>query len=267
MITADFHLHSNFSSDSDTPMEDMVRQGIALGLERMCITDHMDYDFPKQYNMPFEFEVNDYLKEITRLKLKYPNIQLLQGIEVGMRPYLAERFSKLVEANPFDFVICSSHLLYDLDPYYPETWIGREEKQVIRDYFEAILENINCYDDFDVYGHLDYVIRYSPSKGKNFIPAQYMDVIDEILITLIHKGKGIEANTSGYKYGMGETHPRGEILKRYLELGGEILTIGSDGHQPNHMAYDFDKACCFLKDLGFRYYTVFSQREPEFLKL
>lgn len=267
MIKADFHLHSDFSSDSKTPMEEMVKQGIALGLEQMCMTDHMDYDFPKQYNMPFEFDVDKYLETIEQLKNKYPAIKLRTGIEVGMRPYLSKRFTELVSSHPFDFVICSSHLLYDLDPYYKETWIGREEKQVFRDYFEIILENIKCFDNFDVYGHIDYVIRYSPSKGANFHPSEYMDILDEILTTLIYKGKGIEANTSGYKYGMGGPHPRAAILKRYLELGGEILTIGSDGHQPNHMAYDFNSAESLLKELGFKYYTVFENRKPTFIKL
>ena len=92
-------------------------------------------------------------------------------------------------------------------------------------------------------------------------------MIDEILRTLIQKGKGIELNTAGFKYGLGEPHPQSDILKRYLELGGDKITIGADGHNPEHIAYDFKKAETLLKDLGFKYYTVFKKRVPHKIAL
>ena len=268
MITADYHVHTNFSSDSQALMESMIERAIELGLKRICITDHMDYDYPTQYNLPFVFEPEPYVETIRGLKEKYKEkISLLMGIECGVRPYLANRYNELLNQYEFDFVIASSHLARDMDVYYKEYWEDVSEEEGYRIYFETILDNINSFDNFDVYGHLDYVVRYGPSKGSNFKYELYKELFDEILKKIIAMGKGIEANTAGYKYGLNRPHPTPEILKRYKELGGNILTIGSDAHKPEHLAYDFSEVRKLLLQLGFTTYTVFENRKPIFLDL
>ena len=166
-----------------------------------------------------------------------------------------------------DFIIGSTHIVDQMDPYEPiyfETYPGK--KGLLR-YLEVILQNVKVYHDYCVYGHLDYAVRYCPDKNYQFVYQDYADLIEEILKTIIENGKGIEVNTGGYKYGLGYPNPHPDILKRYLELGGEILTIGSDGHCPEHMAYDFPKLRELLTSLGFRFYTVFQNQTPEFIKL
>ncbi len=268
MITADYHVHTSFSSDSDAPMESMIEKAISLGFTRICITDHMDYDFPITNNLPFLFDPEAYVHKISALKKQYRDqIKLCMGIECGMRPYLAERYNNLLHQYNFDFVIASSHLVGDIDMYYPENWEGISEEEGYRIYFETILDIINSFDNFDVYGHLDYIIRYGPSKGANYNYELYRDLFDEILKKIISMGKGIEVNTAGYKYGLGRPNPSPEILKQYKELGGTILTIGSDGHKPEHLAYDFNEARKLLLSLGFTQYTVFENRKPIYLDL
>ena len=263
MITSDYHVHSAFSSDSNASMESMVEQAIALGLTRICFTDHMDYDFPTKYQLPFVFDPDTYFKKLSFIKEKYKDqIKVLCGIEIGMRPYLSKRYETLITSYPFDFVICSTHLVGDIDPYYPEFWEGKTKEEGILLYLDSILDNIKTYDNFDVYGHLDYIIRYVPDKDCTYSYDDYKEKIDEILRLLIQKGKGIEINTSGFKYGLGVTHPKAEIIKRYIELGGKILTIGSDGHKPEHLAFDFEKACKMLLALGITQYTIFENRKP-----
>lgn len=266
-IRADYHVHTDFSSDSTSPMEDMVKHAISLGLDRVCFTDHMDYDFPEQYELRFVFDMDEYWKQLIEMQAKYPQIKILKGIECGMQAGLGKRYEELISSYDFDFVINSCHVLYQMDPYYPEFWEHRSETEGITAYFETILANIKEFQNFDVCGHIDYIVRYAPSKPEHINLRDYWELIDEILKTVIQMGKGIEANTSGYKYGLGRPHPSEDILRRYLELGGEILTVGSDGHQPIHMAYDFDKACELLKHIGFRYYTVFEKRKPMFFLL
>jgi histidinol-phosphatase (PHP family) len=158
-------------------------------------------------------------------------------------------------------------VVHGFDPYYPQYYEGRSEDAAYREYFESILENLHTDADFDVYGHLDYVVRYGPHKNRFYSYKKHSDVIDEILRTLIDRGKGIELNTAGFKYGLGHPNPTEEILARYRELGGEILTIGSDAHAPEHVAYAFEQVPEILKKSGFRYYTVFSARKPSFLSL
>ena len=280
MTVSDNHVHTSFSSDSKTPMEDMLRQAIAVGLPSICFTDHMDYDFPDLGNgMDFLFDVEDYFNELNRLSRLYPQIPIRKGIELGLKPYLTERCNALTVSHPFDFVIGSTHLVDGMDPYYPEYWEGKTEKQGLERFYEKTLENIHDGIDFDVYGHIDYIIRYTPpqqaNRSKGILDEAYMerclketfDIIDEILRTLIEHGRGIEINTSGLKYGLGHPHPQEKILKRYRELGGEIITVGSDGHQPEHLAYDFEKVPGILKSCGFRYYTEFCGRKAEMVTL
>ena len=134
-------------------------------------------------------------------------------------------------------------------------------------YFEYILKTLDYCTDFDVYGHLDYIVRYAPKKDKNYSYKAFKEVIDEILIKLVKMGKGIELNTGGMYKGMASTNPHPDIIKRYKELGGEIITVGSDAHRAEFIGYSFNDAKEILKESGFKYYTVFEKRKPEFIKL
>ena len=167
----------------------------------------------------------------------------------------------------FDFAIASSHLVGDLDPYQNAYWENKTEQEAMNMYFQSILDNIKAFTDFDVYGHIDYAIRYAPNKNKKFSYLDYKDIIDEVLKRIIYIGKGIEVNTSGYKYGLGVPHPHTDILRRYKELGGELITIGSDGHKPDHLAYDFNVIEEHLLSIGYKYYTVFKNRKASMIKL
>lgn len=267
-MNADFHIHSSFSADSDAPMESMIKEGIRRGLTLMCFTEHMDRDYPGDPEHAFEVDTVAYYKELLRLKELYAGqAELRFGVELGLEPHLAERHRDYLARWPFDFVIGSSHLVDRQDPYYPAFYEGKEEAACYRRYFDSVLENLAAFSDFDSYGHLDYVVRYGPNKNRFYSYSAYADVIDEILRILIEKGIALELNTAGFKYGLGHPNPHEDVLRRYRELGGEKLTIGSDGHAPEHIAYDFPKVNELLKSCGFRYFTVFKERRPEFLPL
>ena len=271
MICADLHVHSNFSSDGKAKMEDMIDKAIKLGLKTLCFTDHMDYDYPKIYDYSFQFDIDNYLKKLQILKEKYKSqIEILIGLELGMQPHISDSMYKLINSFPFDFIIGSIHIVNQMDPYYPQYWENITEEEGIVKCFEEIQKCCEIYQGFHVCGHIDYVVRYAPSskiKYQEYSYPYYKDVLDEILKTLLNHGKGIEVNTSGYKYGFGHPHPKTEILKRYKELGGEIITIGSDAHLPQHLCYDFDKAEALLKNLGYKYYTIFKEGKPNMIKL
>ena len=270
-ITADFHMHSSFSGDSDAPMEAMIQKGIELGLTHMCFTEHNDFDFPVCEETPegtFELNVDAYLYDLLKYREKYKDkLNILFGIELGLQPQVMRQNSILAKSYDFDFIIGSSHICNKKDPYYPPFYEGRSEEEAYREYFESILENIKKFSNFDVYGHLDYVVRYGPNKDANYSYAKYRDILDPVLELLIDKGKGLEINTGGVKSGLTERHPCTDILKRSRELGGEIITIGSDAHSPEVLTAHFDRAADVLKECGFKYYTIFEKRVAEFKKL
>lgn len=267
-IPCDFHMHTEFSGDSQTPVSAMIEQAIAKGLSAICITDHLDFDYP--YDNPKEYELDDdnYFNTIARLSEKYADqIYIMIGVETGLEPDKADILNLFIQRHPYDFIIGSSHLVHRMDPYYPEFFNNRSDSEAFTEYFESILENLNTCHNFDVYGHIDYVVRYSPNKSKNYSYAKYSTIIDEILKKLIQSGKGIEINTGGFRSGLDFPNPHPDILKRYRELGGEIITIGSDAHTPAYIAENFTQAVSILESCGFKYYTVFKNRSPIFLKL
>ena len=269
-IQADCHLHSSFSGDSDTPMEEMVLQGLSQNLNTLCFTEHNDFDFPDAPDLKGDalLNVDSYLYDLARLKEKYAGrIRLLFGVELGLQPEAMRQNAVFAKSHEFDFIIGSSHVCHGRDPYYPDFFEGRDDGEAYLEYFESVLENIKKFSNFDVYGHLDYVVRYGRTKDDGYSYLKYRDILDEILKQLLDKGKGLELNTGGIKSGMRDFHPCTDILKRYRELGGEIVTVGSDSHDAGDMAAHFDRAAGVLKACGFEYYCVFEKRAPEIHKL
>ena len=263
MINADFHTHSSFSTDSEASPESMIEQAIALGLKTYCFTDHMDYVFPRDEGFnAFLFDPDEYFAKLTELRRKYRGqIDIRIGVELGLRdePDIRDEVHQLcrslTDKYPFDFVIGSTHVIDHFDPYNRDRWNGRSAEDIVRMYYDSVLYSVRNYDCFTVYGHLDYIIRYIP-EGVSVDLTKFEPLIDTILRELIARGKGIEVNTSRLFRGT-TTNPSPKILSRYRELGGTILTVGSDAHKTAQVGGAFQKACEMLKELGFKEYSVF----------
>lgn len=272
MIATDMHVHSCFSSDSTENPETIIKTAIQKEFSYVYMTDHHDMDFPihpSAIDMDFQLDIPTYIKRLSELKETYKNeIDVRIGIELGICPEIAGKIKDIANQYPFDFIIGSSHLtaLKNGDPYYPEYYAGRNSVAAYREYFESEAENVRLTDSFDVYGHLDYAVRYCPDKNFTYNFEDYRDIFEVLLKRLVEKGKGIEINTSGLTK-IGAVHPHIEALKLYKEFGGDIITVGSDAHEAANIGYGFNIAEEMLKSLGFRYYTVFKNRKAEFIQL
>lgn len=277
MIQADMHMHTWFSTDSEACPRDMADEAVRKGLKTICFTDHFDKD-DLEWGEEGIFDVDAYFVEMQKLQEEYAGkLNIRIGIELGLRTYLKDYYEELTKKYPFDFVIGSVHnvpykkdaegnILYT-DPAAEKLFTDRTDKEAYRLMMETTLENVRTSDCFQALGHLDYVVRYGKSREKEYSYTDYADIIDEILKLLIEKEKGLEVNSAGLKYGLPFAHPHPDVLKRYHELGGEIITIGADAHKPEHIAYDFAKAEEILKSCGFKYYTEFFEQKPVFKQL
>ena len=271
ILPADYHLHTHNSGDSEAPMEDMINSAISRGLKEICFTEHMDMDFPITPDTPkdcFTLNTASYKEELFKYKEIYKDkITIKFGVEVGMQTHIVSKNSEYVRSESFDFVIASIHLIDGQDPYYPVFWEGRESKDTFKNYFESTLDNITRFDDYCVLGHLDYLARYVPKEYKPYLWQDYSDIIDAILIHLIKNDKGLDFNTSALFKSGASTNPHPDILKRYKELGGKIITFGSDAHTPEAMAGAFEKAKNIAQECGFDEYCTFEKCSPIFHKL
>lgn len=263
-MISDCHMHTRFSSDSDAPLEEMAEQALKLGMKRICVTDHYDMEYP---GGEFSLDTASYLKELEELGERYAGrLEIRRGVELGLQPHLGQSIRAYTRTHPFDYVIGSVHLVRGLDPYDRDQYPG-SDRELYREYFICTLENIRSVTGFQALGHLDYVVRYGYGREKEYSYRAYADVIDEILRELICRGIALEVNSGGLKYGLGFPNPHPDVLKRYRELGGELVTVGSDAHRPEHVGYGFSQVREILLDCGFQYFAEFSRRKPVFTRL
>lgn len=270
MIYSDFHMHSDYSSDSSATQESQCEAALNSHLKYICFTDHMDYDFPPCPEGNYLFDMNDYIPALEMLKRRYSDrLEIMTGVELGLMPSVRERCEDLTDrySPDLDFIIGSSHLVHGEDPYEPSYWWKHPGKEGIDLYFRSIDENLDIFRDFSVYGHLDYCVRYIPEGADIYDPNDYGDTIERILRKIISMGKGIEVNTSSLRSGLDFVHPHMKILKLYRKLGGEIVTVGSDAHRNEDVSADFHQAEQALKKAGFSSYCIFRHQKPVFISL
>ncbi len=262
----DHHVHSEFSGDCNTPIEDVVKRAIKLGLKEVIFTDHQDYEYPSD-EFCFEIDFEKYVEKIKTLREKYLEIDILMGVEIGYQANLNPKIDKLLNTYPFDFVICSIHAWNGMELDQGDIFKGKTQAEGYREYFEYLKYTVENFQNCEVYGHLDFIVRYGNFENKVLRYEDYKDIIDDILKTIINNGKGIEINTSGLRYNLNTMLPNKDILRRYYELGGKIITLGSDAHRAEDLCSDFDLAIKELKEIGFKEITTFKNRKPSFIKL
>jgi len=260
-------MHTIYSPDAkrDCTMENYIKLAKEKGIDGLMFTDHVDFDFPSGY-FDEVIDYEKYLNEINELKTKH-QIDIFMGVEMGYQPHLNDRIADFLNAHPFDFVICSIHVGDRLDFYNGDFFKGKTQNEAYQRYFEIVLDAVKSFDDYDVFGHIDYIIRYGGYENRNYDFDLHKETIDEILKEIIKKNKGIELNTSGIRYKLGVLNPGIKLLKRYKELGGKIVTFGSDCHDLKDYYKDFELAKSYLIESGFEYISVFKSRKVEFIKI
>ena len=259
----DYHMHSRVSFDAHEPGLQMALAAKNAGLKEISFTDHLDYD-PRGLMGIMSFETDVYNEEYDALEV--PGLKIRRGMEFGMTVDNRTQFKKDLQRRPFDFVLGSVHFVDGLDVYFEDYWQGKTVFQAERRFLEATLDCVELHDDFDVLAHLTYIGKTTAHIAPRTVPfEEHRELIDEILRTLARKGKGMEMNTSGVDR-CGGYLPTADYFCRFKELGGEIITIGSDSHQSRRVGqYTFD-ACEILKDI-FGYVCTFEDRKPIFHKL
>lgn len=272
-IKCDYHVHSEFSDDSNTPMASQARRACELGLDEICFTDHVDYgvkfdhDDPRLAGSGREANVNypEYFPAIEAVREKFRGkLKIRAGLEFGVQTITIKQYEDLYMQyrDKLDFVLLSIHQVNNAEFWTQDFQRGKSQAEYNRGYYEELLRVIQRFHAYSVLAHLDLIVRYDLKGEYPF--ENVRDIVAEILRTAIRDGKGIELNTSSWRYGLTDTQPSRKILELYRDLGGEILTLGSDAHSTNYLAAHFDEGREILRGLGFRYVCTFEGMMPEF---
>ena len=281
MINVDYHLHTYYSDDSNYPMEELILDAISIGLQEICITDHYDFDTKGEwtkdlntYNYlekkdlpPMNVKCPAYFIELDKYREKYKDkITILKGMEFGMQTHTVDKYEELFKKCPLDFVILSCHEIDNKELWLQQYQEGKTQLGYNRGYYNEILNMVKRYKNYSVLGHLDMIVRYDKNGKCHFSLVE--DIVREILKTVIADSKGIEINTSCYRYNLGDLTPSVNILRTYKELGGEILTIGSDSHRKDSLMNSrIKETLSVIKDLGFEYICTYRNMKPTFNKI
>ncbi|NLO47415.1 MAG: histidinol-phosphatase HisJ family protein [Clostridiales bacterium] len=270
----DQHVHSACSIDADTPMKDMALAAADMGLDLLCFTDHCDLE----HHLTGLFDpgcfdrdrlISDFSRASESVKGK---LRLRLGLELGAGWRLKDKAAEIAAGCDFDLIIGSVHNLpsqpdfyfldFEKEPYRTPEACKKLFRQYIGEHFEMIGHSL-----FDVIGHIGYPLRYMKRAGIKLSLSEYYDEFSLLFRKLIESGKGIEVNTAGLRKDFGQVLPLPGILKLYRQSGGEIVTIGSDAHDISSLGTGIREAQDLLEKIGFRYFTVFTKRKPEFFKL
>lgn len=282
---ADYHLHSEFSDDSRAPLEAQIERAIALGLDELCFTDHVDYGIKRDWDDPRGIawrggdgissgseekeplaNVNypEYFAKLARMRATYGDrITIRAGLEFGIQSTTTDAYERLFAKyqHELDFVLFSMHQVDNQEFWNQAFQSGKSQQEYNEAYYEEILKTMRKFPHYSVLAHLDLLARYDKAGIYPF--EKVRDLIAEILRQAIADGKGIEVNTSSWHYGLPDTLPSRNILRLYKDLGGKLITVGSDAHQPAYLADHIQDVYAILKDeLGFSAIATFSRMTP-----
>lgn len=268
MYLSDYHFHTRCSSDSPAPLTHQARAAIECGLREICVTDHWNLLDQQGNRLPTVYDWEPSLHQWKKCKSRWPNrLEIRLGVEVGngvLDPAAVDASLKLPQ---LDFVIGSLHSqsaaaggrgIYTV----AQECVKKEDGVAIIDDYMDMLEELVRTDGYDVLGHVIYPLRYIPAEyGLDLRP--WWDRLAEVFRAVISRGKGIELNTS-----CGSTVEQWrDVLDLYHDLGGEVLTLGSDAHRSQFMGAAFPEAVELIREAGFRFLCVYRHRTPLFCKL
>lgn len=285
---ADYHLHCEYSDDSNEPMENQIQEAITLGLDEMCFTDHVDYGIKRDWDDPEGIIIRHaiehgkevdlvlanvnypkYFEALNMYQKKYASsISIKKGLEFGIQSITVDAYEKLYASyqDDLDFILFSMHQVNNLEFWTQDFQKEKTQKQYNDEYYKEIYQTMQIFHHYSCLAHLDLLARYDENGIYPF--ENEKDIIAEILKYAIRDGKGIEINTSSWKYGLKDTQPSRAILKLYKDLGGKIITVGSDAHETKYLASHIKDAYAILKnEIGINEICTFDHMQPIFHKI
>lgn len=266
----DSHSHSENSPDGEHSVAYMAETAMVKGLQGLAITDHCEGDVFDERE--FDRRIMQSALATAMAKVAFGQRMILTfGIEIAQVAYCRKKIEKLLSRHRYDFIIGSLHrLFYEGFDYFDADFNELPPQKLYEynvKYYEEMAEMVK-WGKFDVIGHLSYPLRYPKIKyGIDVDLTRYKEPIDEVLRLTAQSGKGIEINASGLFNDLNDTMPPAWVVKRFKELGGEIVTIGSDAHRADDIGRGIEHGMQMLADAGYGHFAFYRGRKPVMLKI
>lgn len=265
MFLCDYHMHSNNSPDGKDTIFQMAASAIIEGLEEIAISDHFE---PSSGNENYLFyNADKYFSEIQEANQLFTGrINIKTAVELGQPHLFPESSLNIIRTHNYDYVLASAHKMPD-NKDFGHIHYNQENLSLHCLNYLHELRKLAEWKEFDCLGHLDLVKRYAANFNLDVRLIDYKERVEEILKILIHNGKGIEVNTSGLRQASKECLPNLDIISFYKQLGGEIITIGSDAHNSEDVGKGILDALEIIGNAGFDYFTVYTDRKPRMIRI
>lgn len=275
-MLADYHVHCMFSDDSWYPPEQVCADAWKANLDEICFTDHVDYGIKPDWEDALSAKVicgqrvvnvdyDAYFPCIAALRETWAGrLAVKCGLELGVQTHTIGQFDALWNrwGDQLDFVLLSIHQVRDAEFWTGEFQQGRTQEEYNRAYYQELYDVATSFAHWSVLAHLDLIKRYDPAGVLGF-PAN-RDLVAATLEHVVKAGKGIELNTSSIRYGLADSQPAEEILRLYRDLGGTVVTLGSDSHVPEHLGAHLRHFQRYLASLGFDGFFTYDRMVPTF---
>lgn len=272
MKICDMHTHSYNSFDADNSVEEICTSAIEKGLFAIAITDHCEAQFiPCGENCEFgsfDKRIPKSVNETLEAKQKYAGrLRVLCGIELGQPMHDMESTKKALSYGDFDFTLASVHNMRGEEDFYYFDFTGKDIDEVLSMYFAELAETAG-FEHFDSLAHITYPLRYIKTK-LGFVPdiTKHQNELDKVYKILIQNNKALEINVSGLFKELGSTLPDEQQIKRFKELGGKYITIGTDAHKAVDVGRGVEQGIAVVKRCGFDSYTIYENHKPIMIEI
>ena len=263
----DTHNHTrHYSPDAKMTIDELIDAASKRGLSVVGITEHYEYDNPDPNDNIQTFDIDSYVKEFPSWREKCPkSLELLMGIEFGYQTHTAKVIDEIAAKYPFDTVVLSNHLFRGIDLCYSEEakLISRKERN--SEYIGKMAEMVEKVDNFCVAAHFDYVCKYLTDKNDGLSYSDCPKEFDRFFEALIYKEKALEINTATSV--KRNTKPDPEILKRYLDMHGKLITLSSDAHVKENVGIVIADFSEYLRSFGIKEICYFKNKQPQLCEL
>lgn len=265
-MIVDSHIHTkHFSGDAQMSITELIPAAIKARISAAVITEHYDDDLPREIQEKMTFDLDEYYHSfLSWQKDCPPDLSLRMGIEFGYQKQLCSKYKNIADSYPFDSIIMSNHLFEGKDPFFYRDCYDLPKEVLHEKYIHSLSDMIESCDCFDILGHYDYIVRYSPIPDPSMKYIDCPDAFDRLFRLLVQSKKSLEINTRTinklFQAGVTDYMPDSNILKRYIELGGQKITLGSDSHDSDTLACHFDSTSQYLKTFGFLTYSHYVNR-------